>query len=64
MVTLFDNLANKLPNGWDGVGIYLKNFRSTLKENNNSVSGNNSVLMMKLIQLLLLKYVRSLHAAR
>ena len=26
-----DNLANKLPNGWDGVGIYLKNFRSTLK---------------------------------
>ena len=37
-----DNLANKLPNGWDGVGIYLKNFRSTLKENNNSVSGNNS----------------------
>lgn len=37
-----DNLANKLPDGWDGVGNYLKNFRSTIRANNNAISGSDS----------------------
>lgn len=34
-----ENLASNLPNGWEGIGLYLKEFKSTMKSNNNAISG-------------------------